>query len=439
MSADTPFQKPIWQKTFAALKHRNYRLWFWGQMTSLFGTWMQMTAQGFLVFELTHSSAFLGYVGFASGIPSLLLTMYGGVVADRMSRRKLLIITQFVMMVLALILAILTFLGVVQPWHILLLAFGLGLANAFDAPTRLAFISEMVDRKDLSNAIALNATIFNSAVVVGPAVAGIIYAAFGPGWCFTINGISFVAVIAALMAMDIKSDIQTTKRSSTLSALKEGISYVLQQPIILTLTVLIASVCLFGMSLGTLMPAWSVNILNGNAATNGMLYCFTRTSFGSRKNHLSWFVVPSRIHFNLRSCLYTARLFAVYGIYWICRYFCLKSFQCYDSISHTRRPSRPRNGGVQHCFYGINAAWCSFSWNHCGTCRGSRSGSYKRRRGFPYCLPCMVFYTKVTDFRIIKLLKKCKAFPPALLSNSFPYVVYCVPVIRTSQRLKSGQ
>lgn len=272
MSADTPFQKPIWQKTFAALKHRNYRLWFWGQMTSLFGTWMQMTAQGFLVFELTHSSAFLGYVGFASGIPSLLLTMYGGVVADRMSRRKLLIITQSVMMVLALILAILTFLGVVQPWHILLLAFGLGLANAFDAPTRLAFISEMVDRKDLSNAIALNATIFNSAVVVGPAVAGIIYAAFGPGWCFTINGISFVAVIAALMAMDIKSDIQTTKRSSTLSALKEGISYVLQQPIILTLTVLIASVCLFGMSLGTLMPAWSVNILNGNAATNGMLF-----------------------------------------------------------------------------------------------------------------------------------------------------------------------
>jgi len=189
MNSETPSRRPTWKKTFAALKHRNYRLWFWGQMTSLFGTWMQTTAQGFLVYELTRSSAFLGYVGFASGIPSLLFTMYGGVVADRMSRRKLLIITQSVMMMLALILAMLAFLGVVQPWHILVLAFGLGLANAFDAPARLAFISEMVDREDLTNAVALNATMFNSAIVVGPAVAGIIYAASGPGWCFTINAL----------------------------------------------------------------------------------------------------------------------------------------------------------------------------------------------------------------------------------------------------------
>jgi predicted MFS family arabinose efflux permease len=272
MNSDAPSRKPSLKKTFAALKHRNYRLWFYGQMVSLMGTWMQMTAQGFLVFELTRSSAFLGYVGFASGIPSWLLTMYGGVVADRMSRRKLLIITQCAMMILALILAMLTFFGIVQPWHILLLAFGLGLANAFDAPARLAFISEMVDRKDLTNAVALNATMFNSAIIVGPAVAGIIYAAFGPGWCFTINGISFIAVIAALMAMRLQPHMQTTERSSTLSALKEGISYVRHQPIIRTLMGLVASVSLFGMALGTLMPAWSIEILHGDATTNGMLF-----------------------------------------------------------------------------------------------------------------------------------------------------------------------
>jgi MFS family permease len=272
MGSDASLKKPAWQTTFAALKHRNYRLWFWGQMTSLFGTWMQTTAQGFLVFELTHSSAFLGYVGFASGIPSLLFTMYGGVVADRVSRRKLLITTQSAMMVLAFILAVLTFFEIVRPWHILLLAFGLGLANAFDAPTRLAFISEMVDHKDLTNAIALNATMFNSALVVGPAVAGIIYAAFGPSWCFTINGISFIAVIAALMAMDIQTNPPSTTRTSTLLALKEGLSYVFRHSIIRTLIGLVASVCIFGMALGTLMPAWSVKILHGNAATNGMLF-----------------------------------------------------------------------------------------------------------------------------------------------------------------------
>jgi MFS family permease len=272
MSTELFFKKPIWQTTFAALKHRNYRLWFWGQMTSLAGTWMQTTAQGFLVYELTYSSAFLGYVGFASGIPSLLFTMYGGVIADRTSRRRLLIITQSVMMMLAFILAILTFLEIVRPWHILLLAFGLGLANAFDAPARLSFISEMVDQKDLTNAIALNATIFNSGLVVGPAVAGIIYAALGPGWCFTINGFSFIAVIAALISINVRTNVKTVIHVSALSALKEGINYVFRHPVIRTLIGLITSVCIFGMALSTLMPAWSINILHGNAATNGMLF-----------------------------------------------------------------------------------------------------------------------------------------------------------------------
>ena len=193
-----------WRKTFTALKYPNYKLWFWGQMTSLFGTWMQITALSYLTFELTHSPAYLGYVGFANGIPTWLFMLYAGVVADRMSRRRLMIITQTAMMILAFILAALSFLGHIQPWHIVLLAFGLGVANAFDAPARQAFVVELVEREDLGNAIALNSTMFNLGAAIGPAIAGVVYAALGPGWCFTINGASFIAVISALLMMRLK-------------------------------------------------------------------------------------------------------------------------------------------------------------------------------------------------------------------------------------------
>ena len=272
MNNNSPSKKPSWKKTFAALKHRNYRLWFWGQMVSLFGTWMQTTAQGFLIYQLTHSSAYLGYVGFAYGVPSWFFMLYGGVVADRVSRRKLLIITQFIMMILAFVLAALVFTGTDQTWQINVYEFGLASANAFDAPARQAFVSEMVDREDLTNAVALNATMFNAALVVGPAIAGIIYAAFGPGWCFAVNGVSFIAVIIALASMRFLPRTETLQHSSTLSALKEGIDYVRHQPMIRALIGLVAATSLFGMSLGTLLPAWSVKILHGNAATNGLLF-----------------------------------------------------------------------------------------------------------------------------------------------------------------------
>ncbi len=261
-----------WQQTFAALQHKNYRLWFWGQMISLFGTWMQMTAQGFLVYELTRSSAYLGYVGFASGAPSWLFMMYGGVLADRMSRRTLLIITQSAMMILAFLLAGLTYFHITQPWHILVLASGLGLANAFDAPARLAFVSELVDRENLTNAVALNSMMFNTAIIIGPAIAGLTYAAFGPEWCFAANGTSFIAVLIALSAIQVVPQEKIAQRISTLEALKEGINYVRHQPIIRTLIVLVAATSLFGMSLGTLLPAWSIKVLHGDATTNGLLF-----------------------------------------------------------------------------------------------------------------------------------------------------------------------
>lgn len=261
-----------WRKTFTALKYPNYRLWFWGQMISLFGSWMQTTAQGYLIYELTHSPIFLGYVGFATGIPALLFTLYGGVIADRFPRRSVLIATQIAMMILAVILATLTFLHIIQPWHIIVLAFFLGVTNAFDSPARMAFVLEMVERKDLVNAIALNATMFNSASAVGPAIAGVVYAIFGPAWCFTINGVSFIGVIIALKLMKLKKMEIAPSQQSVFKELKEGIVYVVkEQKMILTLIVIISMTGFFGIAFATIFPAWAVNIMHGNAATNGLL------------------------------------------------------------------------------------------------------------------------------------------------------------------------
>lgn len=241
-------------------------------MISLLGSWMQTTAQGFLVFELTHSPVFLGYIGFASGVPSWLFTIYGGVIADRFPRRTILVFTQSVMMLLALMLAFMTFTGVVTAWSIVLLALGLGIANAFDAPARQAFVTELIeDRKHLVNAIALNSTMFNSGTAIGPAVAGITYAAFGPAWCFIINGISFIGVITALLLMKLKPGEVKRERKSALSDLKEGITYLKDQRLILTIMMIVLVTTTFGISFATLMPAWAVKIMHGNAATNGLL------------------------------------------------------------------------------------------------------------------------------------------------------------------------
>ena len=260
------------ERTFAALKYPNYRLWFQGQVVSLFGTWMQTTAQGYLIYELTHSPAYLGYVGFAAGVPTWILTLYGGVIADRVPRRALMVITQTAMMVFAFILAALTFLHVVEPWHVLVLSFFLGVANSFDAPARQAFVGEMVDREDLTNAIALNATMFHTATAIGPAVAGITYALFGPGWCFTINGISFIAVIVALRRMKLKPHVYPSMSGSAFSEFKEGILYVVKHKVVRVVIGIVAMNSMFTLSLNTLVPAWSVSVLGGGATTNGFLY-----------------------------------------------------------------------------------------------------------------------------------------------------------------------
>jgi MFS family permease len=295
--------------TFTSLRHRNYRLWFWGQLVSLFGTWMQATAQGFLIYEITRSPAYLGFVGFAAGIPTWLFMAYGGVFADRASRRWVLVFTQTAMMILAFALAALTFLHVVRPWHIVLLAFLLGLANAFDAPARHAFVPEMVPREDLTNAIALNSTIFNSAIAIGPAAAGIAYALVGPAWCFMINAVSFIAVIVALLKMNLKAVARLAPTTSAWRDLKEGFGYVLKHPMIRTLILLVTVSGLFGSSFAVLIPAWAVDIMHGNAVTNGWLQ--SARGVGALLGAL---LIASLGAFNFRGRLLTLGSFAFPGL-----------------------------------------------------------------------------------------------------------------------------
>lgn len=242
-------------------------------MLSLVGTWMQATAQGYLVFELTKSPLYLGYIGFAAGVPSWLFMLYGGLIADRIPRRTMLLVTQAAMMMLAVILAALTFTGLIQAWQIVIMAFLLGVANAFDAPARLAFTPDLVeDRKDLTNAIALNATMFNTATAVGPAIGGLTYAAVGPGWCFTLNAISFLPVIVALLLMKIPSIRSLDRpRGTAIKEIRAGFRYVSSQTIVRTIMLFVMLVSLFGLGFVPLMPAWAVNVLGGDAATNGYL------------------------------------------------------------------------------------------------------------------------------------------------------------------------
>jgi MFS family permease len=264
---------------FAALRHRNFQLYFGGQLVSNAGTWMQVIAQGWLVYQLTHSDLSLGIVGFAAAIPALLVTPWGGVAVDRMPKRTLLILTQASAMLLAFILAVLTFSGLVNEWHIVLLAAGLGFVNAFDAPARQAFVVEMVGREDLPNGIALNSLMFNSARVVGPAAGGLLLAAVGPAWCFTINGLSFFAVILGLAAMQLGPHRRVNLAESTTRQLVDGVRYVAGEPVLAGLLLLALSFSIFGVSYATVLPAFVERVLGQGAAAYG--WVTTATGVGA--------------------------------------------------------------------------------------------------------------------------------------------------------------
>ena len=251
-----------WRDTFAALKHRNYRLFFVGQLISLIGTWMQNTAQGWLVYQLTGSKVLLGTVAAVGSLPMLLLSAWGGSVADRHSKRAVVLFTQTAMMLLAFGYAALVGSGHIEPWHIIGLAALGGVAMAFDMPARQAFVVEMTSREDLMNAVSLNSSIFNGARVVGPAIAGFLMAQVGMSWCFLLNGLSFLAVIAGLWMMRLPKFVAPARTASTGRHILEGLTYVAGHRRIRRLLVLTAVVGIFGWSYAVLLPAYARDIMH---------------------------------------------------------------------------------------------------------------------------------------------------------------------------------
>jgi MFS family permease len=256
---------------FRALRHRNYRLFFSGQIISLVGTWMQSVAQSWLVYRLTGSSLLLGLVGFAGQIPVFLLAPIGGVVADRYSRHRIVIATQSASMVLAFILSALTLLGHIRVWEIMVVASLLGVVNAFDIPARQSFIVDMVHSDDLLNAIALNSSMVNGARVLGPAIAGVTVAAVGEGWCFFANGASYIAVLAGLLLMIVPPREERPDSASGIERIAEGFRWVARTAPIRALLLLLGLVSVTGMPYAVLMPIFADKVLNGGARGLGIL------------------------------------------------------------------------------------------------------------------------------------------------------------------------
>jgi MFS family permease len=257
--------------TLRALRHRNFQLFFGGQLISLIGTWMQSMAQAWLVYRITGSSLLLGSVGFASQFPVFLVAPIGGMVADRHNRQRVVIATQIASMILALILALLTLTGKVQIWHIFVLAALLGVVNAFDIPGRQAFLVDMVGKEDLMNAIALNSSMFNGARIIGPAIAGILVAKIGEGWCFFGNGVSYIAVIIGLLMMRVQRPARRAPAASPWAHTIEGFRFVFHAAPMRAILLLLGLVSLVAMPYTILMPIFADQILHGGARGLGIL------------------------------------------------------------------------------------------------------------------------------------------------------------------------
>jgi MFS family permease len=257
--------------TFRALRHRNFRLWFFGQLTSLVGTWMQTIAQNWLVYQMTGSAADLGLVNFVGAIPLVPLTLYAGAIADRFEKRRVIFWCQAAMMALAFLLAALCWTGAVRLWHVLLLAFFLGAAQALDTPARQAFVVELVGKEDLTNAIALNSGIFHGARVLGPAAAGILVATSGVAGAFFVNGVSFVAVLLCLFLMDVALIRRTGAAGESAKDLLGGARFLRENRVPRGIVVLISLSALLAMPYHVLIPIFAREILGQGAQGYGVL------------------------------------------------------------------------------------------------------------------------------------------------------------------------
>jgi MFS family permease len=259
------------RQTFAALRHRNFRLFFSGQLVSLIGTWMQNTAQGWLVYEMTHSRWLLGLVTAVSSAPMLLFSILGCSIADQHSKRIIVMCTQTAMMVLAFTFAGLVWSGRITTWQIRVVAGFRGLAMAFDMPARQAFMVEMTSKEDLMNAISLNSSIVNGARVIGPSVAGLLMARLGIAMCFFVDGLSYLAVIGGLSMMRLPKFVKPPRSQSTMAHVLEGFSYVWGHRRMKTLLILFSIVGVFGWSYSVLMPAFATDVLKTGAGGYGAL------------------------------------------------------------------------------------------------------------------------------------------------------------------------
>jgi MFS family permease len=267
-------------RAFVALRHRNFRLFWSGQLISLIGTWMQTTGQAWLVLELTHSAWLLGVVGALQFLPVMLLALFGGVLADRLPKRRVLLFTQSFATLQAFVLWLLVVTGEVRLWHVLVLAALLGLTNSFDMPTRQAFVVEMVGRHDLPNAIALNSSLFNLARIVGPGLGGLIIAWVGVTPLFLLNAISFIPVITGLALIRMSELHAQAKpptleadapRQNTLQSLREGLAYVWHTPSILLIIAVLGTISLFGINFNVVLPLFATDVLHAGAVGFGFL------------------------------------------------------------------------------------------------------------------------------------------------------------------------
>ena len=306
---------------FGALQHRNFQLFIAGQMVSLIGTWMQSTAQLWLVYKLTNSAALLGVFGFANQIAILLLASFGGYLGDRYNRHLGVIWTQTVSMILAFTLAALTFSHLLKVWHLILIAFLVGIVNAFDVPIRQAFLVQMVGKDDLPNAIALNSSMFNSARVVGPPIAGFVIAYVHEGWCFFLNGVSFLAVIAALLAMQLPRFERKVHQGSPMGNLVQGFRYAMQDFPTRSALLLLSVLSLFGLQYSVFLPVFARDVLHrgalgfslllsyaGVGAALGALQFAARTSF---KGMAKWIAMMAVI------CSICLIIFSESQVFWL--------------------------------------------------------------------------------------------------------------------------
>ncbi|MBI2024161.1 MFS transporter [Candidatus Giovannonibacteria bacterium] len=275
--------------TFRALRSRNFRLFFFGQGISLIGTWMQRIAMSWLIYRLTGSAFLLGVAGFSSHIPIFLISPFAGVLIDRFSRRRILFLSQTLAMLQAFVLAFLVLSGSVQVWHVIALGIVLGISSAFDIPGRQSFYSQLVSKKeDIQNAIALNSTLFHLARFIGPTLAGFVIAFFGEGICFLLNGVSFVAMLVALIMMKIEKINNSISGKKISEEFKEGFSYVFKSAPIKKILLIVALVSLFGAPYVVLLPIFAKDILGGGPVTLGLL-----TSFASIGALFSAFYIAS--------------------------------------------------------------------------------------------------------------------------------------------------